>query len=134
MLTSNICIKRILTYRLGSLPDKNTILTEGKIMETKEKTVTIYRIEYTKAFMMGEQGEGYSLKPWGSNIAYYEGGDDGGQDYFLPDGCRLSQNTYTEICIYDDQDKYCPLFTSETGSPQILTTDGTITLKPVSKD
>jgi len=49
------------------------------------KTVTLYKVEVTKAYQMREEGTHYSLEPWGDNTAYYEGTDDGGKEYALPD-------------------------------------------------
>jgi len=34
---------------------------------------------------MAEIGTTYRLEPWGNNTTYYEGTDDGGKEYILPD-------------------------------------------------
>lgn len=42
--------------------------------------IKIYKITCTRAVMMDEQGEGYSLYPWGDDTCSYEGYDDGGEN------------------------------------------------------
>ena len=55
------------------------------------KIVKIYKTKCTKAHMMSEQGEGYSLSPWGINTLEYEGDDDGGREYQLPPGFEIAE-------------------------------------------
>lgn len=52
-------------------------------------TITIYTVTCMTAYQIGETGTRYSLGPWGHNTLYYEGYDDGGVRYMLPDGYRL---------------------------------------------
>ena len=63
-------------------------------------TVTIYEIECSRAYSMSEQGVGYSLSPWGSNTEYYEGDDDGGEEYDLPDGFEVAESNAGTLEIY----------------------------------
>jgi len=87
------------------------------------KTVRIYKIDCTRAFMASEQGTGYSLTPWGKNTPHYQGSDDGGTYYILPDGFELAETKYTEKIIYQG-DLACPLF-KKYGQPAIAGSDGT---------
>ena len=60
-------------------------------MDTRS-IVTIYQITLTKAYSMYEQGTRYSLAPYANhNSQYYEGYDDGGQQYALPKGYQLTK-------------------------------------------
>lgn len=68
--------------------------------------VKIYKVTCTKAFMMDEQSEGFSLAPWGNNTEYYEGFDDGGKDYDLPDGFELAETIDGTLAIYKGKDHY----------------------------
>ena len=63
--------------------------------------IKIYKITCTRAVMMDEQGEGYSLYPWGDDTCSYEGYDDGGKMYVLPDGYEVVRSQYGEKCIYN---------------------------------
>ena len=96
--------------------------------------IKIYKITCTRAVMMDEQGEGYSLYPWGDDTCSYEGYDDGGKMYVLPDGYEVGRSQYGEKCIYNARGSYCPL-TKQYNSPAIVDADlnrnGTIILKKV---
>ena len=83
-------------------------------------TVTIYRIERTKTYQMAEQGTGFSLRPWGANTAYYEGSDDGGQEYVLPDGYEVAMSNGGTEEIYDRNGRCCEIFTHSSGRPQLI--------------
>jgi len=86
------------------------------------KTVRIYKINCTRAFMVSEQGGGYSLTPWGKNTPYYQGSDDGGREYVLPEKFVVAETKYTEKMIYQD-DLACPLY-KKYGQPAIVGFDG----------
>lgn len=58
--------------------------------------IKIYKITCTRAVMMDEQGEGYSLYPWGDDTCSYEGYDDGGEMYVLPAGYKVGRSQYGE--------------------------------------
>jgi hypothetical protein len=68
--------------------------------------VKIYKVTCTKAYQMAEQGEGFSLTPWGKDTEYYDGFDDGGKDYELPDGFKLAQTIDGTPAIYKGKDHY----------------------------
>lgn len=91
------------------------------------KKVKIYLVTCTQGYSMDEQGEGFSLEPWGKNASYYEGYDDGGQDYILPKGYHLAENTLRQTLIYLG-DEYCPLITLY-GKPAIVGDDRVTLLK-----
>lgn len=69
----------------------------------------IYKVTCTKAYMMEEQGTRYSLKPWGSDTADYEGYDDGGQEYVLPDGYSVCEGKDLLPHIYDARNRFVVL-------------------------
>jgi hypothetical protein len=72
-------------------------------------TVKIYKTTCTKSFMMGEQGTGYSLSPWGDDTEYYEGYDDGGEIYTLPNGYEVAQSKSGTDELYDEAGNHCTL-------------------------
>lgn len=70
-------------------------------------TVTIYFAECTKAYQMVEQhGPSASLRPWGDNTEHYEGADDGGAQYVLPDGFSVDELKSGEEAIFNGNDHY----------------------------
>jgi hypothetical protein len=70
-------------------------------------TVTIYLTECTKAYQMYEQhGPSASLRPWGDNTSEYEGRDDGGAQYVLPDGFSVDELISGEQAIFKGDDHY----------------------------
>jgi len=90
--------------------------------------VKIYKVTCTKAYMASlELGTRYSLEPWGKDTAYYEGIDDGGKDYLLPDGFCPERSKDGTIAIYKENE-YCPLVTTQQG-PAIATCNDIIILK-----
>ena len=85
--------------------------------------VKIYKNTCTKAYMMAEQGSGFSLRPWGNNTEYYEGGDDGGIDYVLPAGFVCAEScTPGTLEIYEGD--YPSTLTSLFGTPAIIDRSG----------
>ena len=95
--------------------------------------IKIYKITRTKTYMMDELGEGYSLEPWGSNTDQYEGYDDGGKIYMLPDGYKVAESNAGDMHIYNAGGNYCPL-TSKFTSPAIVDGDKVIMLPKVNKN
>jgi hypothetical protein len=70
-------------------------------------TVTIYMSECTKAYQMSEQhGPAASLRPWGANTSHYEGSDDGGAQYVLPNGFSVDELNSGEQAIFKGDDHY----------------------------
>jgi len=63
-------------------------------------TVLLYKVTITKGYMMGECGTVYSTVPCGKNTKYYEGFDDGGEIYILPDGYELCETEYGNLEFY----------------------------------
>jgi hypothetical protein len=52
--------------------------------------IKIYRINCTKSFQACAQGSWFSLTPWGGgNCGGFEGYDDGGKSYVLPDDYEI---------------------------------------------
>lgn len=88
-------------------------------------TIKIYKIECTKAYQMSEQhGPTFSLDGWGGNTDYYEGQDDGGTDYALPDGFEVAESIGYGLQIYrldPAGDECCDLARHPCGRPQIWT-------------
>jgi hypothetical protein len=94
-------------------------------------TVKIYKSVCTKGYMLSEQGEGASLTGWGSNTEYYEGYDDGGKDYALPEGYSLGKTASGEVAIFDEKDNYCTIV-NEDGKILLVTAFGITEIKEVS--
>jgi hypothetical protein len=92
-------------------------------------TVTIYSVTCTKAYQMAEQGTGFSLRPWGGDTAHYEGTDDGGREYLLPEGHELAECNGGTVEIYDADGRHCPLGSSY-GRPALVTGDRLVVLRP----
>jgi hypothetical protein len=92
-----------------------------------DNTVKLYKINQTKAYRMDEQGEGFSLTPYSSNSPEYDGYDDGGKEYILPDDYKVGKTTDGGIAIFDNDDAYCVL-SSKYGHP-LLVSDKAIMLK-----
>lgn len=84
--------------------------------------VKIYKITCTKGYQMAEQGEGFALTPWGNNTVDYEGYDDGGQMYILPEGYEVATGNDDQLHIYDKNGIYCPL-SQKFGNPAIVDDD-----------
>ena len=97
-------------------------------------TVKIYQITRTKAYMMGEQGTGYALHPWGNDTDQYHGYDDGGVDYVIPNGYHIAEDMSGSRHIYPIGENYpCELVMNKDGIPTITANKypgyGYITLK-----
>ena len=91
-------------------------------------TVKLYQVTTTKTHQTSEKEVSYSLYPWIGNNRDYEGTDDGGKDYVLPDGFEVSDTTTGERQIFDAKGEYCGI-TNKHNSPCLLTSDGDIVLK-----
>lgn len=83
-------------------------------------TVKIYKVERTRAYQMAELGAGYSLRPWGNNTPYYDGDDDGGQEYVLPDGYEVAMSGVGTEEIYDRSGRCCAIVAHSSGRPQLV--------------
>jgi len=90
------------------------------------KTVILYNIEITKAYQMREQGTRYGLEPWGDNTTYYEGTDDGGKEYALPDDGAVWELAYGyggkeagELCLWRNNERVS-VVTHASGLPQVV--------------
>ena len=92
------------------------------------KTIKIYKVTNTEAYMMSEIGSGYSLYPYGKQTRYYKGYDDGGVDYIIPDGYTVEEGNDERLHFYDDKGNFCELV-SRFGKPAIVTDDGFLLLK-----
>lgn len=110
-------------YVFASGEDLDGIMFGAKPAPPANK-VTIYKNTCTKAFMMSEQGTGFSLSPWGEDTAEYEGYDDGGQEYLLPEGFTVAESKGGTMEIYDEKGKHCTLFKAKNGGPAIIAGDG----------
>lgn len=84
------------------------------------KTVKLYKITCTKAFVASaELGSGFSLTPWGNDTEYYEGYDDGGKDYILPDGYEVAKSNGGTMEIYKG-DVCCSIKSHSCRRPQLV--------------
>ena len=95
-------------------------------------TVKIYGITCYQAPQMAATGSRFSLEPWGNNTRDYQGEDDGGADYILPDGYHVAEDNNGTKHIYPVSANYpCEITTSKDGLPTItaVTYPGYITLK-----
>ena len=85
--------------------------------------VKIYKRKCVKSVLMSDQGEAYSLEPWGDDTMMIQGYDDGGKDYLLPDGYKLSKTQYGELAIYHSG-VYCDIIMHKaSGWPQLVSND-----------
>jgi hypothetical protein len=91
-------------------------------------TVKIYTRTITKGQMISECGTFPSLSPWGDNTPYYEGYDDGGVDYQLPDGYEVAPNKYDEMMIWDDKGRHCSLVGDSRGKPMLVSSAKSVKL------
>lgn len=64
------------------------------------KTVKLYLIKQYEAFSIHAIGERFSLMPWGENTIYDKGYDDGGKEYYLPEGYEVSEDATGYPHIY----------------------------------
>ena len=85
-------------------------------------TATIYRVTTTMGYQMGECGTNYRLDPWGDNTQWYEGYDDGGREYRLPEGYRVVTTALDDRIIVDQRGREADLCTGQNG-PEILVAD-----------
>lgn len=75
------------------------------------KTIKIYEITITKAYLADEQGRSYSLIPWSGNNVDYEGFDDGGKYYILPESYEIATSNSGTLEIYNNKNEHCRLST-----------------------
>jgi hypothetical protein len=75
-----------------------------------DKTITLHRINITKAYQMYEQGTAWDLKPWKGNTTYYEGETLESAEFILPEGYTVGKNEFDQTEIYFDGE-ICELVT-----------------------
>ena len=92
---------------------------------TKRETARIYKVTCVEAYMMSEQGTGYSLDPWGTDTRYYKGYDDGGKEYLVPVGYHVGTDESGTLRIYDRGGYPCEII-SQDGGPALATGTGDI--------
>jgi len=97
------------------------------------KTVLIYKVTCTHGYMADEQGEGYSLKPWGKNNIDYKGYDDGGEYYLVPDGYTVEMGQDEQVHFYNAAGNYCELKTHR-DKPALIINEGFVYLVKVDKE
>lgn len=73
------------------------------------QTVKLFKVTCTKAYEISGQGTRFSLAPWGKDTFYYEGYDDGGADYILPEGYTVAETVCGDLSIYDKRNWHCPI-------------------------
>lgn len=62
---------------------------------------TIYEVTCSKAYLIDETGTRWALRPWGENTEAYEGWDNGGCEYLLPDGFSFGKDRMGVPHVYD---------------------------------
>lgn len=87
-------------------------------------TTTIYRINCTRGYQASECGSHYSLETWGNNTDYYEGDDDGGEEYILPAGYSTGECVDGTPGIFDPTGKYAAIVDGGHGPCLVRNTDG----------
>lgn len=97
----------------------------------KKMTVKIYKKTITKAYVASmELGTFFSLSPWGNDTDHYEGYDDGGKLYELPEGFKVAESNGGTLEIYDAKGTHYELTSNQRRtSPQIVSSEKIITLK-----
>jgi len=83
----------------------------------------LYKVTCTKAYLaFDELGDNYSLTPWENNTTYYEGYDDGGRWYILPENIvvRVGEIAYRTPALFDTKGLVVPILTGETGLPVLV--------------
>jgi hypothetical protein len=83
----------------------------------KCQSIVIYEIVCTKGYQMAECQTNFSLKPWGENTTHYEGHDDGGVKYDLPEGFELAETVDGTPAIYRGKEHFD--LTTNYGRPMI---------------
>ena len=64
--------------------------------------IKLYHVTQHQAYSILEQGSWFSFEPYGSNSMYYQGYDDGGKDYILPDGYTIGKTQDGETGVFCD--------------------------------
>ena len=80
------------------------------------KTI-IYAITVTRACESSDQGTYYSLKPWCANSLLYEGYDDGGKVFALPDGIAVGRDATGDRILYEKTSGRSVEIDSRNGAP-----------------
>jgi hypothetical protein len=77
----------------------------------------IYTITVSKACENSAQETFYSLNPWGANSLFYEGYDDGGKAFALPDGIAVGRGPDGDRILYEKNSGRSVEIDSRNGSP-----------------
>ena len=64
-------------------------------------TLTLYLITVTQSCSMSEQGQGYSLTPWGRDTDRITGLDDGGREYELPENVEAGETADGQPAVFE---------------------------------
>jgi hypothetical protein len=91
-------------------------------------TITLYLINTYKAYMMSEQGRGWSLVPDEGESTYYGREILEEAEFILPDGCRLDEDNTGSPAIYRGYE-HCPLTTGRNGRPYLCASGDVLPLK-----
>lgn len=65
------------------------------------KTITGHKVTVTEAYMMSEQGAGYSLSPWHGDSRYYQGYSEE-VEIEIPDDWHIGKSAYGERLLFQD--------------------------------
>jgi len=146
-----VCAIVLLGRILGWVADKYRLFVCDRAFEKRLRSLTVaekevlreYIEKQAKALPMSAMNpavaslsaEGIlvrvgSLAPWGSDTTYYEGTDDGGVEYALPDGYKVAECNGGSLEIYAPDGSHCTLVTAGSG-PAIATWEGIIPLARV---
>lgn len=77
----------------------------------------IYTITVTRACESSDQGTYYSLNPWCANGLLYEGYDDGGRTFALPDGVAVGRDPNGDRILYEKASGRSVEIDSQNGAP-----------------
>ena len=77
----------------------------------------IYTITVTKACASDEQGTYHSLNPWCVNSQQYEGYDDGGKVFALPEGVAIGRDPNGSRILYEKASGRSVEIGSKNGTP-----------------
>jgi hypothetical protein len=77
----------------------------------------IYTITVTKACEGHDQEIFYSLNPWCENSLFYEGHDDGGKAFSLPEGIAVGRGPNGDRILYEKTSGRSVEISSRNGAP-----------------
>jgi len=85
--------------------------------------IILYRITIQESYSIYEQGEEFSLSPWGKNTDRYKGFDDEGEEYILPDGYEVSESNCGTMEVYNSRGHHCAIIMNGSGLPELIDSD-----------